>query len=359
MSMQNMKLFFLLAMASLTISLGCTKKSVDSTVVMIPSAGELNLAIWSNYLSPEMAKKFTEQTGIKLNISNYASNEDLMAKIQTGAAGIDVAVPSDYLVTILAKEGKLQELQRTLIPNFTNLSAELLGQDSDPENRFSLPYSWTTTGIAINRELYKGKIESWKDVLENDQLKGKISLLDDIREVAGLALKKQGISLNTTDEKEIKKAKDYLMKIKKNIKLFQSDSIDLLTNKEVVVAQAYSSDALNAWNKSGGKIEYVLPKEGSTRAIDNLVILKGSKNIEGAHKLINFLLSQEANVNFVSTMFGGPVLSGTRELLEPKLKNNEALFPSKESMKNLEAVHDLGDKTALYDDLWTAVKTAN
>lgn len=357
--MQNMKLFFLLAMASLTISLGCTKKSVDSTVVMIPSAGELNLAIWSNYLSPEMAKKFTEQTGIKLNISNYASNEDLMAKIQTGAAGIDVAVPSDYLVTILAKEGKLQELQRTLIPNFTNLSAELLGQDSDPENRFSLPYSWTTTGIAINRELYKGKIESWKDVLENDQLKGKISLLDDIREVAGLALKKQGISLNTTDEKEIKKAKDYLMKIKKNIKLFQSDSIDLLTNKEVVVAQAYSSDALNAWNKSGGKIEYVLPKEGSTRAIDNLVILKGSKNIEGAHKLINFLLSQEANVNFVSTMFGGPVLSGTRELLEPKLKNNEALFPSKESMKNLEAVHDLGDKTALYDDLWTAVKTAN
>ncbi len=357
--MQNMKLFFLLAMASLTISLGCTKKSVDSTVVMIPSAGELNLAIWSNYLSPEMAKKFTEQTGIKLNISNYASNEDLMAKIQTGAAGIDVAVPSDYLVTILAKEGKLQELQRTLIPNFTNLSAELLGQDSDPENRFSLPYSWTTTGIAINRELYKGKIESWKDVLENDQLKGKISLLDDIREVAGLALKKQGISLNTTDEKEIKKAKDYLMKIKKNIKLFQSDSIDLLTNKEVAVAQAYSSDALNAWNKSGGKIEYVLPKEGSTRAIDNLVILKGSKNIEGAHKLINFLLSQEANVNFVSTMFGGPVLSGTRELLEPKLKNNEALFPSKESMKNLEAVHDLGDKTALYDDLWTAVKTAN
>lgn len=357
--MQNMKLFFLLAMASLTFSFGCTKKSSETTLVSGQSAGELNLAIWSNYLSPEMAKKFTEQTGIKLNISNYASNEDLMAKIQTGAAGIDVAVPSDYLVTILAKEGKLQELQKTLIPNFSNLSADLLGQESDPENKYSVPYSWTTTGIAINRELYKGKIESWKDVLENEQLKGKISLLDDIREVAGLALKNQGISLNSTDEKELKKAKDYLMKIKKNVKLFQSDSIDLLTNKEVAVAQAYSSDALNAWSKSGGKIEYVLPKEGSTRAIDNLVILKGSKNVEGAHKLINFLLSQEANVNFVSTMFGGPVLTGTRELLEPKLKNNEALFPSKESMKNLESVHDLGDKTALYDDLWTALKTAN
>lgn len=357
--MQNMKLFFLLAMASVTFSLSCTKKSTEVSTVSQQSGGELNLAIWSNYLSPEMAKKFTEQTGIKLNISNYASNEDLMAKIQTGAAGIDVAVPSDYLVTILAKEGKLQELQRPLIPNFSNLSMDLLGQESDPENKFSVPYSWTTTGIAINRELYKGKIESWKDVLENDQLKGKISLLDDIREVAGLALKQRGISLNSVDEKELKKAKEYLMKIKKNVKLFQSDSIDLLTNKEVAVAQAYSSDALNAWNKSGGKIEYVLPKEGSTRAIDNLVILKGSKNVEGAHKLINFLLSQEANVNFVSTMFGGPVLAGTRELLEPKLKNNEALFPSKESMKNLEAVHDLGDKTALYDELWTAVKTAN
>lgn len=364
MSMQNMKKsVFSGLVVAVVVALavfGCTKNNQDKADgASAKPASELNLAIWSNYLSPEMAKKFTEETGIKLNISNYSSNEDLLAKIQSGASGIDVAVPSDYLVAILAKQGQLLELQKAQIPNSSGVSKNLMDQDFDSGNKYSLPYSWTITGIAINRDLYKGKIESWKDVLENEQLKGKISLLDDVREATGLALKANGASVNSIDEKELKKAKEYLLKVKKNVKLFQSDSIDLLTNKEVIVAQAYSSDALNAWNKTGGKIEFILPKEGTIRAIDNLVILKGSKNPEAAHKLINFLLSQEANVNFVSTMFGGPVLDGTQGKLEERLKTNEALFPKKDVMKKLEAVHDVGEKTALYEELWTAVKTAN
>ncbi len=348
-----------LAITSLVLIGACTKKTAEDTKGPVSAKSELNLAIWSNYLSPEMAKKFTDQTGIKLNISNYSSNEDLLAKIQVGGAGIDVAVPSDYMVEILSKQGLLLELRKSLIPNLSNISKDLLDQSYDHGNKFSAPYSWTTTGIAVNRELYKGKIESWKDVLENPQLKGKISLLDDVRETTALALKKDGASLNTTDEKELKKAKDYLIKVKANVKMFQSDSMDLLLNKEVVVAHAYSSDALKAWNQSNGKIEYILPKEGGSRAVDNLVVLKTTKNVEAAHQFINFLLTEEANVSFVSTQLGGPVLTTTREKLEEKLKNNASLFPTKEAVQRLETIHDLGDKTALYDDLWLAVKTTN
>lgn len=340
--------------------LGCTKKDPETSApIATQPTTELNLAIWNNYLSPEMAKKFTDQTGIKLNISNYSSNEDLLAKVQVGGSGIDVAVPSDYMVEILAKQGLLLELQKSQIPNFSNVSRELIDLGYDHGNKYSAPYSWTTTGIAVNRDLYKGKIESWKDVLENKELKGKISLLDDVRETTGLALKQNGVSLNSTDEKELKKAKDYLLKVKGNVKMFQSDSIDLLVNKEVAVAQAYSSDALKAWNQTHGKIEFILPKEGTSRAVDNLVVFKSTKNSEAAHKFINFLLSEEANVSFVSTMFGGPVLKTTREKLEDRLKNNAALFPTEESSKKFEAIHDLGDKTVLYDDLWLAVKTTN
>ena len=355
---RNLNLLIILSFGLITFA-GCTKKDSDGSPADGKATGEINLAIWTNFISPDIAQKFTAQTGIKLNISNYSSNEDLLAKVQVGGSGIDVAVPSDYMVDIMAKQGLLLDLQKSQIPNFSALSAEVLRQNYDPDNKYSVPYSWSTSGIAVNRELYKGKIESWNDVLENEQLKGKISLLDDVREATGLALKHFGYSLNTTNEKELKAAKEYLFKVKKNVKVFQSDAVDLLTNKEVVVAQVYSSDALKAWARTDGKIEYILPKEGSSKAIDNMVILKNSKNPEAAHKLINFLLSEEANIVFVRTMFGGPVLKSTRDKLEPKIKDNTALFPSESAMKKLEAIVDLGEKSALYDDLWVAVKTTN
>lgn len=349
-------LFFLVLFL---ISSNCTKKTEQTEAVQAKAAGEINLAIWSNYISAETIQKFTEKTGIKVNVSNYSSNEDLLAKIQVGGSGIDMAVPSDYMVEILSKQGLLHTLDKSKIPNLSNVSQELLAQDFDSTNSFSVPYSWTTSGIAVNRDLFKGKLESWKDVLENNELKGKVSLLDDVRETTGLALKQNGASLNTTDVAELKKAKDYLLKVKKNIKAFQSDSVDLLINKEVAVAQAYSSDALKAWAQTNGKIEYILPIEGGSRAIDNLVILKNSKNSEQAHQLINFLLTEEVNVAFVSTMFGGPILSTTRSKLSEQLKNNSALFPSAESLKKLESIKDLGEKSALYDDIWVQVKTNN
>ena len=321
------------------------------------TAGELNLAIWANYLSPEMAKKFSDETGIKLNISIYSSNEDLLAKVQSGATNIDVAVPSDYMVDILAKQNLLQNIKKELVPNIAGIDPKYLARPFDPENKYSLPYAWSTSGIAVNRELFQGKIESWKDVFDNEALKGKISLMDDAREVLGAALKSLGYSINSTNPDEIKKAKTVLLKAKKNIKLFMSDSIDILVNKEVIVAQAYSSDALNAWNKSNGKIEYIIPKEGTSFAIDNIIILKNSKRSEAAHKLINFLLSEAANLNFVQTQFGGPVLKITRNKLSEKLKNNKALFPDPEFEKKFEAIRDLGTATQIYDENWLSIKT--
>ena len=183
--------------------------------------------------------------------------------------------------------------------------------------------------------------------------------MDDAREVLGAALKSTGASLNSTNPEEIKKAKKILLSAKKNIKLFMSDSIDILINKEVAVAQAYSSDALNAWNRTGGKIEYIIPKEGTSFAIDNVIILKNSKHQEAAHKLINFLLSEAVNLNFVQTQFGGPVLKVTRSKLNEKLKNNKALFPDSEIEKKFESIRDLGTATQLYDENWLSVKTEN
>lgn len=331
---------------------GCTKKPATTE-----EAKEVNLSIWGNYLSPELQAQFEKETGIKINISNYSSNEELLAKVQMGSSGIDVAVPSDYMVEVMAKMSLLEPLKKDLLSNIPLISPQFMKQPYDSENQFSLPYIWTTAGIAVNRDLYKGPIKSWKDLLENPELKGKFAMLDDVRETLGAALKMNGYSVNTTNPEEIAKAKASLLKAKKAIKMFASDTIDILNNKEVAAAQTYSSDALQAAEKSPGKIEYIIPEEGGTFAIDNLVIIKGAKHPEAAHKLINFLLSQQAEINRVKTILGGPVLTATRESLSKELQNNRALFPDEATLKKLERIEDQGDKNKLFEDAWTEIKT--
>ncbi|KHD87561.1 MAG: hypothetical protein OM95_13810 [Bdellovibrio sp. ArHS] len=339
------------AVLSLLIA-GCTKKdAADSSEKVV------NLSIWGNYLSPEMQAQFEQQTGIKIHISNYSSNEELLAKMQMGASGIDVAVPSDYMVDIMRKMNLLEPLKPELLPNKAQISEQFLKQNFDPQNEHSVPYIWTTVGIAVNRELYKGPMNSWKDLFGNNQLRGKMALLDDVRETMGAALKMHGYSVNTTKPEEIAKAKATLLEAKKNVKMFSSDTIDILSNKEVAAAQAYSSDALQAAARSPGKIEYIIPAEGATLAIDNLVITKGAKHVEAAHKLIDFLLSKEAEINKVKTILGGPILNKTQSELPKELQNNEALFPKANTLKNLERIQDLGDKNKLYEDAWTEIKT--
>ena len=329
----------------------CTKKSTTVT-----PEREVSLAIWANYLSPEVQERFTRETGIKIKVSNYSSNEELLAKVQAGATGIDVAVPSDYMVEVMAKQNLLQSIDGAKVKNREGLEPALLKQEYDPENRFSLPYAWSTAGIAVNRDLFKGPVKSWKDLFQNKELAGKILLLDDAREVTAAALKMLGYSVNTTSAAELEKAKQVLKDVRPRVKMFRSDTSDPMADKEVAIGHVYSSDAFMAARKSGGAVEYILPEEGGTRAIDNLVILKGAKDVEAAHRLIDFMLAKESNVSFVKTTMGGPVLQATRELLPPEIKSNAALFPSPAVLAKFERIKDVGEATRLYDRLWTEVK---
>jgi spermidine/putrescine transport system substrate-binding protein len=317
----------------------------------------VNLAIWNNYLSPELQKKFTEKTGIELKISNYSSNEELLAKVQSGASGIDVAVPSDYMVGIMVKTSLLEGLKQELITNRTGVDPLWLNLPFDPKNEFSMPYAWSTTGIAYNKKLIQSPPKSWKDFFTKAEYAGKLSMLDDVREASAAALKMNGMGINVKTKEELAKAEKVLLTAKSRIKMFRSDTMEALQNKEIAVAQAYSSDSLQASAKTQGEIEFVLPEEGGAIASDNLVILKGARNILEAHELINFMLSPEVNVAFVESIRGGPVLKDTRKNLSGDLKNSPALFPSAELLKKFERLEDVGDATALYDELWTKVKT--
>src|SRR5262245_16012638 len=178
----------------------------------------VNLAIWSNYVTSELLSEFEAKTGIHVQVSNYSSNEELLAKLQAGAGDYDVAVPSDYMVFVMSKLGLLHALDKGRIPNAQGLDAGYLKKGFDPENSYSLPYARTITGIAVNRKLYKKPVRSWKDFFANPALKGKLSLLDDAREVIGAALKMQGYSLNSKRPEELAKAKAILMAARSRVK---------------------------------------------------------------------------------------------------------------------------------------------
>lgn len=350
----NLAVLGLVLAVSITASLtGCTRNSGESK----STKRQLNLAIWGNYFEPAEEKRFEELTGIDVQITNYSSNEELLAKIQAGAGGIDIAVPSDYMVDILIKQGMLFPIEKSQIKHLAEIDPQYLKQAYDPENQFSLPYAWTTAGIAVHRDLFKGDVGSWKKLLESPELKGKVSMLDDTREAFAVALKILGFSVNEKDETKIIQAKDYLAKIRPQVKAYRSDVVDLILRKEVSAAHAYGTEAIQAWKKSGGKIEYLLPEEGGTFSIDNMVILKSAENVQEAHALIDFFLSPETNVKFVERILAGPVLKKTRDLLPADIKNHPGLFPPEDKLKKFERIEDIGEATRVYDRAWTELKS--
>ncbi len=318
----------------------------------------VHLATWSNYISQEQIQEFEKKTGLKLEVSNYSSNEELLAKLQAGASGYDVAVPSDYMVFTMSKLGLLQKLDLSQIPNFKEIDPDLTKKYFDPQNLFSVPYDWGTTGIAVNRKLFKGDLSGWKDIFGNQSLNGKVSLLDDAREALGAAMKYHGKSLNSKNSGELESAKKTLMENKKTVKAFTSEPLSDLVNGEIAVAQAYSMDALQASQQTGGAVEYLIPSEGCTMFIDNLVIPYGAQNVEGAYQLINFMIDAHTNFVTASTIFAGPSNLKSRELLSNELKSNRGLFPSSTQLQKCEMMEDLGESLNQWDRAWTEVKAS-
>jgi spermidine/putrescine transport system substrate-binding protein len=357
------KSFLLLGAVFSLISMGCTKeKAAGAAANQAAEASKLkvvNLTVWTNFVTPEMLDEFEKKTGYKVQVSNYSSNEELLAKIQAGAQGYDVAVPSDYMVAAMRNLGLLNELDLTKISNAKNLDPQVVKQYYDPANQLSLPFSWGTTGIAFNQKALKAPLHSWKDLFEGKELTGKFTLLDDVRETLGAALKMQGLSLNSKDNAALEKGKVVLVAAKARAKGFTSETLAGLVNGEMAAAHSYSSDALMASSKTHGAIQYIIPEEGCTIWIDNLVIPKGAKNLEGAHALINFLLEPKVQAERAKLLFSAPSNKDSLALLPKDLQENRSLFPDKAKLAKCEMLQDLGESLGQWDRIWTEVKASN
>ena len=301
-------------------------------------------------------QKFEEETGIKVLYETYDTNETMYQKVKSGSTNYDLVFPSDYMVEKMINEGLVQKIDFENIPNMKYIDKSFLNPIYDETNEYSVPYMWGTFGILYNKKMVKEPVDSW-DILWNPKYKGNIMMFDSVRDTMGIALKKLGYSMNTTDLKEINEAKDVLMKQKDLVLAYVNDEgKDRLLGEEVAMGIIYSGDAVTLMDENPN-LDYAIPKEGSNKWVDAMCIPKTAQNKKEAELFINFLLDPEnAKINAEYIGYSIPN-EGALKLLDKEITENPVAYPSQEVLNKCETFIDLGDKIKLYDRAWIELKS--
>lgn len=323
---------------------------------------ELHIFHWSEYIDPEIYTQFEEEFGVHVVEDNFASNEDLLAKLQAGATGYDIIVPSDYMVAIMVNQGMLAKLEKSNIPNLENLDPKFTDLPFDPNGDYSVPYQWGTTGIGYRSDLIDEEITSWTalfDPAQAEQYKGKISMLNDVRETVGAALKYLGYSVNSTDPDQLEEAKELLMQQKPLLAKYDSQAYgDALASGDVAIAHGWSGDVFVA-QAENENITYVIPQEGGVIWVDNLAIpatTKGDRKYT-AEVFINYLLRPKIGAQITNWVWYGSPNAAAEPYINEEILNDPAIYPPPDVMEKLEFIRDVGEATTVYDRIWTEIKS--
>ena len=330
---------------------GCGSSGTDT------AKGEVNVFIWTEYVSDSAISGFEEATGIKANVSTYSSNEDLLAKLKSESEGTyDVILPSDYAIEYLIAQDKLEALDKEKLTNLSNIDSAYLDESFDPGNVYSVPYEGGVACIAVNTAKVDKEITSYADLFD-PSLKGQLVVLDDYRAVIGMTERSMGLSMNETDPDTLAQVEEKLLTLKDNVKLYDSDSPkSALISGDCTVGMVWSAEAALAMDENPD-IQIVYPTEGAYVFLDNWAIPKGAKNYDAAMEFINYMLSAEAaKMNIEDFPYLCPNKAAL-ELMGDDYVKNEAKNVPAEVISSGEFVSYLDtDTLAIYDEMWTKLK---
>ncbi len=337
--------FALLASLLIPLTVSAESETVGS--------GYINVYNWGEYLSDgsddslNINEEFTRRTGIKVNYTNYASNEDLYAKLKSGGASYDVIIPSDYMIERMIAEGMLQKLDFSNIPNYKYIADEYKNLYFDPNNEYSVPYNVGMVGLIYNKTLVEGTPDSWS-VLWDERYANKILMFNNPRDAFAIAQFLLGMSVNTTVPADWDRA---AAKLEEQKPLVQSYVMDEVFNKmesgEAALAPYYAGDFLSM-QENNPDLGIVFPKEGTNIFVDSMCIPVGAQNKTAAEMYINFLLEPDialANAEFLcyaspnTTVIDNPDYS---------LAGNEVIYPPEEVKANTEYFHNMPRETLDY-----------
>jgi spermidine/putrescine transport system substrate-binding protein len=325
---------------------------------------EITVYNWTDYMDPQIRKQFKKETGIKVNESYFASNEELLAKLRAGSTGYDIIVPSDYMCQIMIMSELLQPLDLSFIPNFEGVEETLKTPAFDnPADqggmKYSVPYFYGTTGYAIRTDKVSPTPTDWTPLFDPAN-GGKMQLLDDERECLGMSLKSLGFSVNTKDQAELDQATEKLITQKPLVSTYDSVNMKRAIVQGVPYVMCWDGDVLMAIDALGGEdyqdmVGWVLPSEGFVRWTDAMSMPTSAASRYGAHLFMNYLLGPEIAGQNASWVWYLSAVPGSREFTDPFAL---ILTPTEEDMARSEEIEDLGEFAAAYQSAWTKVRSA-
>ena len=341
---------------------GCftTKAAAADTGVTI------NVYNWGQYISDgtdgylDVNAAFTEATGIQVNYMTFDTNESLYTKLKTGGSSYDIIVPSDYMAGRLIDEGLVQPLDFSNIPNYQYINEAYKNTAYDPNNAYSVPYTWGTVGVIYNKKYVdEADIGSW-DLLWNEKYAGKILMFDNNRDAFAIAESRLGYSLNTTDSVALTACAELLKQQKPVVQQYVMDQIfDKMTREEAWIAPYYAGDYLTML-EDNPDLGFYFPQEGFNLFIDCLMIPSSAEHKAEAEAYINFLLSPEVcgeNLDYLG--YSAPE-DAAKEYMDPEVSSSEVAYPSAETLARSEAFLYLPtESNQLMDSLWLDVKTGD
>jgi spermidine/putrescine transport system substrate-binding protein len=342
-------------------SCGWTLASVSDAPVTPDSTDTLYIYTWAGYTDNDLLARFKAETGYTAIADVFDSNEAMLARLQaSGGGGYSILYPSDYMVQKMKALGMLLPLERSRIVGLERLFARFQNPQYDPENRYSIPVSWGTTGLIYNRKKLAEIPQDWDYLWENkDKLAKRFTLLNDVREVMGAVLKSLGYSYNATDRDRLRQAYEKLQNLKPAIASFTSDAWrnQILTG-DLWLAMCYSADA-NEVMRESDDLAYVLPLSGSCVATDALVIPRTAPNPEGAYAWINFMLQPDVAAQICQRLSFATPNALAFEQLPETLQHNTSLFPPDPAIGRCEEIAPVSDEIGeVYDRYWTLLTSS-
>lgn len=316
----------------------------------------LHLYTWSDYVDPDVIADFEKQNDCQVVIDYFDSNEAMYAKLKAGAAGYDLITPSSYMVAIMRNQGMITKLNQDQIPNHKYVDPAFLAVTEDPKMVYSVPYARTVSGVGYSKSKLGEEVEPSWAVFGRTDLAKRMTLLNDMREAIGAALKYLGYSLNTLDDAELAEAQELLIKWKKNLAKFDVDEAKRgLGTGEFYAVHAYNGDVALVMMENDD-ISFFVPQEGSSLASDDFVIPVGSGNPALAHKFINYILEpQVAKRNMEGTRYYMPNPDALK-MVSRDLTENPAFSVPQEVFVRCEIIRDLGADNQKYISVWDKVK---
>ena len=328
------------------------------TAGMASAEGKLSIYNWFEYIPQEMLDKFAAEYDVEVTMDTFDSNEAMLAALKAGKMGqYDVAVPTDYMVAIMAGEGLLDTFSHNEIPNFANIDPKWIDVPFDPGRRHSIPYQWGTTSFSVNRDVYKGDINTLA-ILFNPppELSGKINVLDSQGEVLALASLYLGIPQCSQDREQLKALNAMLLEAKQHWASFGSDTAkDVLVSGDAAAGMIFNGFSAKA-RAEGANVEYAYPREGFVAWMDNAVLLKDAPNRANALNFMNFLLQPENAAALTNYAAYTSAVIGVDPFLDDAIKNSpENNPPASAPQATFVGVCDQATQE-LYDAIWTNLK---